>query len=79
MLTQASDPSYRNYVEHTMWMESKVVISTLSPSDPLYARHPLGGLSAPNFTRVVVQGSADPPLSICGSPSIPKARSCSAG
>lgn len=33
----------------------------LTPADPLYSRHPLGGLNAPNFTRVVVQGSADHP------------------
>ncbi len=31
-----------------------------TPSDPLYGRHPLGGLSAPNVTRLVVEGSTNP-------------------
>jgi len=37
------------------------VDNPLTPTDPLYGRHPLGGLDAPNFTRVVVQGSAANP------------------
>lgn len=32
----------------------------LDPSDPLYSRYPLGGLSAPNLTRLVVTGSTNP-------------------
>jgi len=31
-----------------------------TPSDPLYSRHPLGGQSAPNVTRLVVEGSTNP-------------------
>lgn len=32
----------------------------LTPTDPLYPIHPLGGLSAPNVTRIVVEGSTNP-------------------
>lgn len=32
----------------------------LTPGDPLYGRHPLGGLTAPNLTRIVVEGSTNP-------------------
>ena len=31
-----------------------------TPGDPLYGRHPMGGLSAPNVTRIVVEGSTNP-------------------
>lgn len=31
-----------------------------TPGDPLYGRHPLGGISAPNVTRIVVKGSTNP-------------------
>lgn len=31
-----------------------------TPSDPLYSMHPMGGLSAPNVTRIVIQGSTNP-------------------
>jgi len=31
-----------------------------TPSDPLYSRHPLGGQTAPNVTRLVIQGSTNP-------------------
>ncbi len=30
------------------------------PGDPSYARYPLGGLSAPNLTHIVVEGSSNP-------------------
>ncbi len=32
----------------------------LTPGDPSYGRYPLGGLSAPNLTRIIVQGSTNP-------------------
>lgn len=32
----------------------------LTPGDPAYGRHPLGGLTAPNLTRIVVEGSTNP-------------------
>lgn len=32
----------------------------LTPGDPSYSRYPLGGLSAPNLTRIVVEGSTNP-------------------
>jgi len=32
----------------------------LTPGDPLYGRYPLGGLAAPNVTRIVVEGATNP-------------------
>ena len=32
----------------------------MAPSDPHYGLHPLGGLTAPNLTRIVVEGSTNP-------------------
>jgi len=32
----------------------------LTPADPLYPLHPVAGLNAPNFTRIVIEGSTNP-------------------
>ena len=45
-----------------------------TPGDPLYALHPLGGLAAPNVTRIVVEGSTNPTeyLRLAVDPSTPQ-------